>query len=215
VSSCWNFFKIYVEVLPVRIMGAYRGSSGIARQSVLTSAVDRSERSISRRWRFTPGKEAGTQWMCVWVGPGEAAWTVWRREKTSCPCRDSNPGSYSTSRSLVTVPTALFRLLRCGKCFVICDIPDLVLRQPEVAIKIIQCHTARSTAKVGSRPSVASTECDVQQAAAMRWWPWQWCVGMSGVTFGTHTQVTLCQTVAVSGIETSGWPRYAWLQRRK
>ena len=89
------------------------------------------------------------------------------------------------SHSVGTVPTALYRLLRCGKCTVICDVGNLVLRQPEVATKMVQCRRARFAGKARSRPVVASTECDVQQAA-MRWWPWHLCVGMSELTLGTH-----------------------------
>jgi hypothetical protein len=67
-------------------------SGGIA-PPYLTSALDGGESSASRPGRFTSWKTpSGTHWIGGWVGP-RAGWTLWRRQKISCPCRESNPDS--------------------------------------------------------------------------------------------------------------------------
>ena len=52
--------------------------------------VDRGECSTSRPSPFTAGKQTQYPLNERLVGP---VWTLWRREKSLCPCRDSIPRS--------------------------------------------------------------------------------------------------------------------------
>jgi hypothetical protein len=67
----------------------------------------------SRPSRLTPVEVRADlffRWIVGLVGPLEAVWTVYRREK-SCPCPESNPGFPTRHYTDWAIPTLLFALV--------------------------------------------------------------------------------------------------------
>jgi hypothetical protein len=94
-----------IKLSPWRRMGELRYSS---------TTLD-----LGTRWRWVVSfmsmplypreRAAGTHWIGGWVGPPELVWTLWRRKKKSCPCRESNTGRPSASRILTEQSRLLAR----------------------------------------------------------------------------------------------------------
>ena len=97
------------EAAPLHDMKAYRGVE-VQLHSFLTSALDEGKWSTSRPGCFTP-KERTTVLMeqVGWVGP-RTSLNVLEKNKISCSCRESNPGSTSPDCSHCH-PSPLFLII--------------------------------------------------------------------------------------------------------
>lgn len=108
-----NPFFIKVNVFPLHTVKVYRGCTGTA---PLILDLDTCWRWVVNLmpqplypWVRTPVPEA--EWA------PEHVWTVWSREKISCPYRNSNPQSSSSLPRCCTIFAGLAPVLTLFSCF--------------------------------------------------------------------------------------------------